>query len=92
MEALLRSPQKMSDHRVAHIFRFARAFAPKPQHIALSPRPVRTNEALMWRSMSLTKLNHRQGHDPGHFCEVAVFGKQGQVVPDAQLSDQAVNG
>ena len=37
VEARYRSPQKMSDHRVAHIFRAARAFAPKPQHIALSP-------------------------------------------------------
>ena len=36
VEGVCRSPQKMSDHRVAHIFRVARAFAPKPQHIAMS--------------------------------------------------------
>ena len=30
----------MSDHRVAHIFLIARAFTPKPQHIALSPARV----------------------------------------------------
>ena len=39
-ETIYRLPQKMSDHRVARIFRVARAFAPKPQHIALSPRWV----------------------------------------------------
>ena len=42
VEGICRSPQKMSDHRVAHIFRTARAFTPKPQHIALSPGWVRT--------------------------------------------------
>ena len=35
-EAICRASQKMSDHRVAHIFRVARAFTPKSQHIALS--------------------------------------------------------
>ena len=37
-EAICRASQKMSDHRVAHIFGVARAFTPKSQHIALSPR------------------------------------------------------
>ena len=47
-EAICRSSQKMSDHRVAHIFSVARAFAPKPQHIALSPRWALTVNA-NWR-------------------------------------------
>ena len=36
VEAIRWLPQKMSDHRVAHIFRFARAFTAKPQRIAQS--------------------------------------------------------
>ena len=35
--AICRPSQKMSDNRVAHIFRPARAFTPKPQRIAQSP-------------------------------------------------------
>ena len=34
--AIFRAPLKMGDHRVAQIFRIARAFNPKPQRIARS--------------------------------------------------------
>ena len=61
--AIYRLPQKMGDHRVAHIFRAARAFAPKSQHIALSPRWVGGGAENMRRSTLYTRLPpHQRRH------------------------------
>jgi hypothetical protein len=62
VEANFRAPQKIRDHRVAQIFRPARAFATKPHaHCAVAALGGQRAKLHHQRVKSPAKLNHQQG-------------------------------